>query len=216
MTPQPVVISSEHLKLLGLFGVGLKSAQMNMIGSKKFRQHISIEGIALGLAHAKPISGPIQGLRVDRIDHHPMIQQKIDNPPLGLLDGRPKLYLFCLTFMEPTAKLAHALGTLLNLHLGYFVALGIADPYLVKFISPIHSQIVSLHFVFLLFHCVLPIPIAVNGKFALYRSSTKGQLSIEPLAPFSRWTGQSVLDPHPGLGSDGPHSSKLLKSMFQR
>ena len=58
--PQPVMIPGEHLKLLRLFGVGLKSTQMNVIGSKKFRQHISIKGITLGLAHAKAISGPIQ------------------------------------------------------------------------------------------------------------------------------------------------------------
>jgi hypothetical protein len=140
---------------------------------------MSIKGVALGLAHAKPVPDPVQGFGINRIDHYPVVQQKIHNPPLGLLDGRPKLYLFCLTFMEPTAKLAHALGTLLNLHLSYFLALGIADPYLVKFISPIHSHIVSFHSLFLL-GCVLPIPIAMNGKFALYKSSTKGQLSIEP------------------------------------
>ncbi len=64
--PQPVMIPGEHLKLLRLFGVGLKSTQMNVIGSKKFRQHISVKGITLGLAHAKAISGPIQGLGVHR------------------------------------------------------------------------------------------------------------------------------------------------------
>jgi hypothetical protein len=38
-------------------------------------------------------------------------------------------------------------------------------------------------------------------------------LFIEPLVPFSHWSGQSVLDPHyEGLGYDGPLSSKLLKS----
>jgi hypothetical protein len=152
---------------------------MNVIGSKKFRQHVSVKGITLGLAHAKAISGPIQSLGVNRIDHHSVVQKKIDDSSLGLLNGRPKLYLFSLTFMEPTAKLAQALGTLLNLHLGYFFALGIADPYLVKFICPIHTPIISIHSVFLL-GCVVPVPIALNGKFALYQSSTKGQLSIEP------------------------------------
>src|SRR5205823_4354510 len=115
---------------------------------------------------------------------------KIHNPPLGLLDDHPKLYLFCLTFIEPTAKLAHALRTLLNPHLGYFIALNIADPYLVKFINPIHSHIISLHSLFLLGY-VLPIPIALNGKFALYKSSTKKQLSIEP--QIRSITGQNSL-----------------------
>ena len=92
MPPQPVVIAGEHLKLLSLLGVGLQSAQMNMIGPQKFRQYIRIKRIALGLAHAKPIPGPIQRLGIDRIDHHSMIQKKIHDPPVGLLDGCPKLY----------------------------------------------------------------------------------------------------------------------------
>ena len=93
-------------------------------------------------------------------------------------------------------------------------ALGVADPYLVKFIRPVHSQIISLHFVLLLYY-VVSLPSALNGMFALYWSS-KGQLSIEPLAPSSRWSGQSALDPPEALGSDGPHSSKLLKSVSYR
>mgnify|MGYP006183699095 CR=1 FL=1 len=68
----------------------------------------------------------------------------------------------------------------------------IADPNLMKLIGPIHSQIVSLQLLFLLVG-LLAIPIALNGKFALYWSSTKGQLSIEP-APFSRRPGQSPPD----------------------
>ncbi len=50
-----------------------------------------------------------------------------------------------------------------------------------KLVGPIHSQIVSLQLLCLLVVRFLPIPSALNGKFALYRSSTQGQLSIEPL-----------------------------------
>jgi hypothetical protein len=178
MTPQPVVIAGQQLKLLGLSRVGLQRSQMRMIGSKKFRQHISIEGIALGLAHAKPIPGPVQGLGINRIDHHPMIQQKIHNPPVWLFDTGPKFDALCPTLMEPAAKLAQAFHALLDGHLGYFLALVIADPHLVKLVGPIHSQIISLQLLCLLV-CFLPIPSALNGKFALYRSSPKGQLSIE-------------------------------------
>src|SRR5437867_12921401 len=38
-------------------------------------------------------------------------------------------------------------------------------------------------------------PSALNGKLALYRSSKRGLLSIEPVAPFSYWPGQSLPDP---------------------
>src|ERR1700741_16553 len=107
--PQPVMIPGEHLKLLRLFGVGLKSTQMNVIGSKKFRQYIGVKGITLGLAHAKAISGSIQRLGIDRINHHCVVQKKIDDSSLGLLNGRPKLYTFAFALMEPATKLAQAL-----------------------------------------------------------------------------------------------------------
>jgi hypothetical protein len=80
-----------------------------------------------------------------------------------------------------------------DFHFGYFVAVCITDPNLIKLISPIHTQIVSLQLLFLL-GGIVPISIALNGRFALYQSS-QGQLSIEPLAPFSRWSGQSRRDP---------------------
>src|SRR5574337_614612 len=142
---QAEVIPSDHLKLLGLIGVGLKRSQMRMIGPNKLRQHVSIKGIALGLANAKPIPDPIQRLGIDRKNHHPVVQQKLHNPPLRLLNGRPKLDFFRPTLVEPATKLAHPFWTLYHLHLGYLLALGIADPHLMKFIGPIHSQIVSRH-----------------------------------------------------------------------
>ena len=61
-------------------------------------------------------------------------------------------------------------------------------------VSPIHPYVVSFH-VLLFLRYVIPIPIALNGKLALYRSSKRGLLSIEPLNPFSYWPGQSLPDP---------------------
>ena len=61
-------------------------------------------------------------------------------------------------------------------------------------VAPIHSHVVSFHLLLLLRY-VIPIPIALNGKLALYRSSKRGLLSIEPVAPFSYWPGQSLPDP---------------------
>jgi hypothetical protein len=143
-----------------------------------------------------------------------MIQQKIHNPPLRLLNARRQLDSLRPTLVDPTAKLTHGFGFLSQFYLDYFFALSIADPNLMKLIGPIHTQIVSLQLLLLLLF-LFPFLKALNGVFALYRSS-QGQLSIEPLAPFSRWPGQSVLDPHSGLGLDGPHASKLSESVLNQ
>ena len=79
-----------------------------------------------------------------------------------------------------SASVPAAAGAIFIPVVGPFVALGIAGPHLMKLIGPIHSQIVSLQLLCLL-GLVLPISVAPNGMFALYRSSTKGPLSIEPL-----------------------------------
>src|SRR4029453_7685226 len=86
-------------------------------------------------------------------------------------------------------------GSFLNFPLSYLGGLLIAHVHLMHSVSPIPSHVVSLHFPFLLLRFVLPIPIALNGMFALYRSSIRGHLSIEPLAPFSHRPGQSLPDP---------------------
>ena len=147
--PQPVMIPGEHLKLLRLFRVRLKSTQMNMIGPKKFRQHISVKGITLRLAHAKAISGPIQRLGIDRINHHGVVQKKIDDSSRwGFSMAAQSSIPSPLHSWSQRPNSLMPFVTLLDFHLSYFLSLGITDPYLVKFICPIHSQIVSLHFLF--------------------------------------------------------------------
>ena len=150
---------------------------MTMIGSHKLRQYVGVKGITFGLTHAKTVPGPIQRLGVHRIDHHPVVQKKIHDSSLRLLDGRPKLHSLASALIEKTTKLSQPPNALLNLFLAYLLALRIADPDLVKLIGPIDSQIISLQWLLLL--AVVPIPSALNGMFALYRSSTKGPLSIE-------------------------------------
>src|SRR5262245_744708 len=113
MAHQPVVVAGEQFKLLSRLGTRLQSPQVSMIGPQKLRQHISIKGIALGLAHPKPIPGPVQSLGINRIDHHPAVQQKIHHAPVRLLDSRPKLDPFGLTLTKPTTQLAQPLRTLL-------------------------------------------------------------------------------------------------------
>src|SRR5262245_3792656 len=179
LAPQAVVIPSKHLKLLGLGGVGLKSAQMSMISPQKLRQNISIKTIALRWTDAKPIPRPIQRLGIHRIDHYTVIQKKIHHASVGLLNGRPKLNPLAATLVKPAPELRQLVCGLLDLPLFYFSAALISYIQLMAFVRPIHSQIIPLQFLTLLF-CLLPIPITVNGKFLLYRSSM-GQLSIEPL-----------------------------------
>jgi hypothetical protein len=62
-------------------------------------------------------------------------------------------------------------------------------------VSPIYPYVISLHVLWFLRY-VIPIPIALNGKVALYRSSNRGLLSIDLLNPFSYWPGQSLPDPY--------------------
>ena len=82
-----------------------------------------------------------------------------------------------------------------------------------KLIAPIHSYIVSLHFLFLLVYVDSDSNSALNGKLALYRSSPKGQLSIEP--QIRSLAGRDSLSLILTVGNrlGGPHASKLLKSV---
>src|SRR5438552_13691760 len=209
---QPVLIPSEQFKFLSRIGVGLKRSQMTVIRPHKLRQYVSVEGVALGLAHAKPVPGSIQRLGVHRIDHHPVVQKKINYPSVRLLYSCPKLDSLCPILIEPAAKLSQSLDILDDLLLDDFVAFRITDPHLMKLIGPIHSQIVSLQLLCLL-GLVLPISVAPNGMFALYRSSTKGPLSMEPL--IRSLVGQDSLPLILKMEWDegGPHAGKLLKSV---
>src|SRR5439155_13720329 len=110
------------------------------------------------------------------------------------LTGRPKLTSLGSFLVEPAPDLCQPLRTLLHFHLSYLLPLLIPYVDLVQAISPIHSHVVSFHCLLLLRY-VIPIPCALNGKLALYRSSKRGLLSIEPVAPFSYWPRQSLPDP---------------------
>src|SRR5262245_48777340 len=122
LTHKSLVIPTEHLKFLCLCRVRLKSSKMCMIGPQKLRQYIGIKGVAFRLAHAKAIPGPIQRFGIDRINHHSVIQKKIHNPPMRLLDRRPQLYLFSFSLMQPSTEFAHGLRLLKHHHLDYFLA----------------------------------------------------------------------------------------------
>src|SRR5207244_6879309 len=133
-------------------------------------------------------------LRIHRLTLHPVIEQKVYDAPLRLLNGRPKLKSLGSFLVEPAPDLCQPLRTLLHFHLSYLLPLLIAYVDLVQAVSPIHSHVVSFHCLLLLRY-VIPIPSALNGKLALYRSSKRGLLSLEPVLPFSYWPGQSLPDP---------------------
>src|SRR5207249_11207164 len=113
---------------------------------------------------------------------------------LRLLNGCPKLKSLGSFLVEPAPDLCQPLRILLHFHLSYLLPLLIVYVDLVQAVSPIHSHVVSFHCLLLLRY-VIPIPSALNGKLALYRSSKRGLLSIEPFAPFSYCPGQSLSDP---------------------
>jgi hypothetical protein len=180
---------------------------MIVVGPQKIRQYPSVKGVALGLTHAKPVPSTIQDLGIDRVNHYPVIQKKIHNAPVWLLNRCPQLDLFSSALIEPTPQLRQSFRILLDFHLHYLYPVLVATVQLVHSVRPIYSQIVSWHFVVLLL-CLI-YPIAVNGMLALYRSST-GQLSIELLTPSFCWSGRSPLDPLRESRTYGPLTSKLL------
>src|SRR5207245_11762668 len=137
---------------------------------------------------------PIQGLGVDRIDHHTVIQKKIHNPAFRLLDRCPKLNSLTAALLKPPSELSQPVSALLDFQLSYFSSTLITHIQLVALIRPIHSQIISRQSLILLF-CLLPIPRAVNGTFALYRPS-QGRLSIKLLLPSFSCSGHSDPVPH--------------------
>ena len=110
---------------------------------------------------------------------------------------------------------ASPLRILLHFHFSYLLPLLIAYVDLVQAVSPIHSYVVSFHCLLLLRY-VIPIPIALNGKLALYRSSRRGLLSIEPL--FRSLTGWDSLSQilKNGIGLEWSSTSKLLKSVSHK
>ena len=101
---QPMVVASKQPKFLGLYGVRLKRAQMTMIGPQKLCQYVGVKRIVLRLTHAKAVSGSIQCLGVNRIDHHSMVQKKLNDPSLRLLDGRPHLPARRPAFVDATIR----------------------------------------------------------------------------------------------------------------
>src|SRR6185503_11057009 len=102
-----------------------KGSQVTVIGPDKRRQHISIKTIALGLAHPEAVSDPIQRLGIDWVHHHPMVQKKIHDSPVWLLDGRPKLDPLGPVLIEPAAELCQPLDSFHHLFLEYFLPLSV-------------------------------------------------------------------------------------------
>src|SRR5689334_25272522 len=103
-----------------------------------------------------------------------------------------KLSMFCVTFLND------------------FLTVKITHPDLMKLIGPIHSQIKAFQLLCLLGYR-FSISGALNSMFALYRSSTKGQLSIEPQLRSLAGRDSLPLFLKSGLDESGPHASKLLE-----
>src|SRR5215467_12272802 len=213
LTDQPLLIAREQFKLLGHIGVGLERSQNDHDRfsqtppiRRRQRNHFWTDSCENGPApDPAPWGSP----------HRPPPRGPKENPRFVPEASRwpPKAPLPSSALIEKTTKLSQPPNALLNLFLAYLLALRIADPDLVKLIGPIDSQIISLQWLLLL--AVVPIPSALNGMFALYRSSTKGPLSIE--SQLRSLTGGTV---SPGssneMGEGGSSSSKLLKLVSRK
>ena len=192
------LIPTQHLKLLGFLRARSQHFQVRLIGSEKLRQHVGVKGIALRAAHPIAIPDPVHRLGIDRINFHAVIEQKVHDAPRRLLNGCPQLKALGSLLIEPAPDLGQTFDALWNFHLSYLLALVIADIHLMQAVAPIHPYVIS-------FHCrsflryVIPIPIALNGKLALYRSSKRGRLSIklQTRSPTGRDSLSLIL---PGIG----------------
>src|SRR5437667_9365132 len=85
------LIPTKHFKLLSFLRARSQRSQVRLIGSEKLRQHIGIKRIALRAAHPIAIPHSIHRLGIDRVNLHPVIEQKVYDAPLRLLNRGPKL-----------------------------------------------------------------------------------------------------------------------------
>src|SRR5215831_822905 len=91
VTPHSALIPAQHLKLLSFLRTRLQRFQVRLIGSEKLRQHIGVKRIALRATHPIAIPHSIHRLGINRINLHPVVEQKVHYPPRRLLNGRSKL-----------------------------------------------------------------------------------------------------------------------------
>src|SRR6266542_1416933 len=101
VAPHSALIPTEHFKLLGFLRARSKRFQVRLIGSHKLCQHIGIKRITLRAAHPIAISHSIHRLGIDRVNLHPVIEQKVYDASRRLLNGRPKLKSLGSFLVEP-------------------------------------------------------------------------------------------------------------------
>src|SRR5438067_2553273 len=123
---------------------------MGLIGSKKLRQHVGIKSIALRAAHPIAVAHSIDGLGIDRIDRHSMVQQKIHNTSGRLLNGCPKPKPLGSLLVEPAPDLGQTFDALCHFEISYLLALLITHIHLMQAVAPIHSDVITLHCLWLL------------------------------------------------------------------
>src|SRR5438094_9516334 len=162
------LIPTKHFKLLGFLRARSQRSQVRLIGSEKLRQHIGIKRIALRAAHPIAIPHSIHRLGIDRVNLHPVIEQKVYDAPLRLLNGRPTLKTLGSFLVEPAPDFCQPLRAPLQFHISYLFSFLTASVPPAQSVSPTHSHVVSFH-CWLLLRYVIPIPSALNGKLALYR-----------------------------------------------
>ena len=162
------IVPREELELLGGLRVRLERVKMRVIRAEEGRQHVGVEGIALGGVHPVAVPRPVQGLGVDRVHEHPVIQEEVHHASVRPLDGRPEFRSPRPLLVQPTAPLGQALGRVRDGPLEHPGPLRVLHPNRMRRIGPVHPDVVPHRL-----SSLLPStdPGVRNGGLALYRSS---------------------------------------------
>src|SRR6516165_1447935 len=139
----PLAVLRKELELLGRFRARLQGLQTWMIRAQEVGQHSGVKGIALRPPLAKPIPGPVQRLRVHRVDHDAMVEQEVHDPALGPLNGRPELEPLRSPLVQLPAPLDHPLRRVRHRARGDLRPALIPDPDRMRLIRPIDSEVVA-------------------------------------------------------------------------
>jgi hypothetical protein len=137
------VVAGEALEFLGHLRVGAQGAQLEMITPQEEGQDLRVEGVTLGAADAEAIARPIQALGVDGVDDDPVIQQEVDDPPMGPLDGGPELYTLGLALPQPPGPLAPGRDRMGDSAAQHPVTRIIDDPHRILLVCPVHTDVVT-------------------------------------------------------------------------
>ena len=138
-----LIVLGQQLQLLRRLRARLQRLQVGVIRPQKARQHPGIEQVVLGPALAEPIPCPVQGLGIDRVHPHAMVQQHVHHPTLRPLDRRPQHDALRAPFVQLPPPLTEPHGAMRHHARADPLPLLVLDPHRMLFIRPVHSDVVT-------------------------------------------------------------------------